>query len=59
MYHVYMFRKIWRIWAKALGEKASQDNRESDKVAVIRTFILLIYVVTNLFIIAGVLRHWG
>lgn len=49
---------MWRLWAKALGEKASSDKREADKVAFIRTAILLIYIMTNLFIIAGVVRHW-
>lgn len=49
---------MWRLWAKALGEKASKDNKEADKIAIIRTIILLIYLITNLFIIAGVLHHW-
>jgi hypothetical protein len=49
---------MWRLWAKALGEKASQDNREANIVAVIRTFILVLYMLTNLFIVAGVIRHW-
>ena len=51
--------KIWRLWAKALGEKATNDDRESDKIAMIRTFILVTYVVTNCFIISGVIRHWN
>ena len=49
---------MWRLWAKALGEKASSDNSEADSVAVIRTCIIVSYIVTNLFIIAGVIRHW-
>lgn len=49
---------IWRIWAKALGEKASVNNLEADKVALVRTLIIVFYIVTNLFIIAGVIRHW-
>jgi hypothetical protein len=49
---------MWRIWAKALGEKASNDDREADRVAFIRTFIIVSYVITNIFIIAGVIRHW-
>ena len=51
-------KSLWRIWAKALGEKASIDNREADRVALIRTLIVLCYVLTNIFIIAGVIRHW-
>ena len=48
---------MWRLWAKALGEKVG-TNEEADKVAIIRTGIVLCYVITNLFIIAGVIRHW-
>ena len=50
---------IWRWWAKALGQKASNRNAEADKVAVIRTCIFATYLVTNCFIIAGVTRHWN
>jgi hypothetical protein len=46
------------LWSKALGEKASPDNNEADKVAIIRTIIIISYLVTNAFIIAGVIRHW-
>lgn len=49
----------WRVWAKALGEKASKCDNESDRVAVVRTLILTTYLLTNLFIVAGVVRHWG
>ena len=49
---------MWRLWAKALGEKASDNNREADRIAVIRTIIVLSYIITNLFIVAGVIRHW-
>lgn len=50
---------IWRWWAKALGQKASDCDKESDKVAIIRTIIFASYLITNLFIIAGVIRHWN
>jgi len=50
--------KIWRIWAKALGQKEGRTDAEADRIAFIRTMIVLFYIVTNLFIIAGVLRHW-
>ena len=49
---------MWRLWAKALGEKASPNDREADRVAMIRSAIVLCYVVTNCFIVAGVVRHW-
>ena len=50
--------KFWRLWAKALGEKASADDKEADKVAIIRTLVVLFYLLTNSFIIAGIIRHW-
>jgi hypothetical protein len=49
----------WRWWAKAIGEKASKCNNESDKIALIRTIIFSTYLITNCFIIAGVARHWN
>lgn len=48
----------WRLWAKALGEKASPDNREADKIAIIRTIIVLVNFLTCFFIMANVLHHW-
>jgi hypothetical protein len=50
---------MWRIIAKALGEKAGNDNKEADQIAMIRLAIVLFYVITNCFIIAGVLKHWN
>jgi hypothetical protein len=49
---------MWRLWAKAIGEKASDDDREADLVTWIRTAIIACYVITNMFIVAGVIRHW-
>ena len=50
--------KAWRLWAKALGEKHGRTDREADTIACIRTLIFVSYMVTNLFIISGVIRHW-
>jgi len=49
---------MWRIWAKALGEKASSDDQEADRIAWIRTAIIACYLITNMVIVAGVIRHW-
>lgn len=49
---------MWRLWAKALGEKAGNDDKEADTIAIIRTIIVVLYLVTNLFIVAGVIHHW-
>ena len=52
-------KKVWRVWAKALGEKSGKSNKEADTIAKIRTFIFLQLVITNCFIIAGNIRHWN
>ena len=53
-----MAKKLWRLWALALGAKAGKNNCEADIVAAIRTLIILAYMITNCWIIAGVWRHW-
>jgi hypothetical protein len=53
-----MKNKLWSLWAKALGEKSGNSDEESDRIACIRTAIVLTYVITNIFIVAGVIRHW-
>ena len=50
---------MWRLWAKALGEKATKNDKEADYVAGIRTFLFATYLLTNCFIVAGVIRHWN
>jgi hypothetical protein len=50
---------MWRLWAKALGEKTGNNDREADLVAIIRSIIVSCYLLTNLIIVAGVLRHWN
>ena len=52
-------KNAWRWWAKAIGEKASKDDKESDVVAIIRTVIFFTYLTTNVFIVSGVIRHWN
>ena len=52
-------KSAWRVWAKALGEKAGRNDREADTVAIIRTAILVSYMVTNVAIVANAVRHWN
>jgi hypothetical protein len=51
-------KNVWRVWAKALGEKASRHDHEADKVALIRTLIFASYLITNIAIVANAVRHW-
>lgn len=49
---------LWHLWTKALGEKASDCDNEADRVALIRTTLVVINIMTNLFIVAGIIKHW-
>lgn len=52
--------KTWfRLLALSLGEKVGKDDREADKVAVIRILMFLSVFITNGFIIANAIRHWN
>ena len=52
-------KSLWRVWAKALGEKASDNDKESDIVAIIRTFVFLTYLITNVAIVSNAVKHWN
>lgn len=57
-YFLSLLKYYWTLWARALGKKAHDNDWQADKVAIIRTVIVLSYLITNCFIIAGVIRHW-
>ena len=50
---------MWKLWCKALGEKASGCDKESYRVALIRTLIFCSYLITNIAIVANAVRHWN
>lgn len=54
-----MIRRAWAIWAKALGDKASEDTHTSDLVAIVRTVIVLVNVVCAFFIMANIVHNWS
>jgi len=47
------------MWALALGPKGGRSEKEADIIALVRTIILVSYMATNFFIMAGVIRHWN
>ena len=49
-------KTVWRLLAKALGEKAGKNDEEADKIALIRLFMFISIFVTNCFIVYGVMR---
>lgn len=50
---------MWELWCKAIGQKAYDDDRKADRVAIIRSFWIILHVVTCSFIIAGNGRLFG
>ena len=42
----------------ALGEKADEDDRVSDKVALFRTLLIIQAIITNIFIVIGIIHKW-
>jgi hypothetical protein len=52
-----MFKHTWRTWAKALGEKVG-NTKEADKVAFIRTLIVMQAVICNVFIVWNIIKSW-
>ena len=51
--------KIGRIWKYSLGSFSDDKTSPYDNyIAIIRTIIFVSYMVTNAFIVSGVLRHW-
>ena len=51
---------MWQVWKYALGSFSDDKTAPFDNyVAIIRTVIFVSYMVTNAFIISGVIRHWN
>ncbi len=55
-----LLNKAWTIWKYALGSFSDDRTKEYDNyVVVVRTVIFVSYLITNCFIISGVIRHWN
>ncbi len=47
---------MFRLIAKALGEKSGKNNKEADRIALIRLLMFLSILITNCFIIFNAVR---
>jgi hypothetical protein len=47
---------VFRLIAKSLGEKSGKDDKEADKIALIRLFMFLSIFITNCFIVFNAVR---
>lgn len=52
-------KTLWRLWASALGAKTGKNDVEANIVAIIRTLIAWVYLITNIIICMGVWKHWN
>tara|TARA_E500000318_G_C3444127_1_gene166219 strand:+ start:39 stop:200 length:162 start_codon:yes stop_codon:yes gene_type:complete len=50
--------RFWRLWAKALGEKIG-ETKEADRIALIRTLIVLQAIICNIFIVWNIIKRWN
>ena len=50
-------KKLWRLWAKALGEKIGED-KEADAIARFRTIIILQAIISDILISINILLTW-
>ena len=52
--------KLWRIWKYALGSFSDEKTKRYDNyIVLVRSVIFFSYLITNCFIISGVIRHWN
>jgi len=49
-------KTVWRLLAKSLGEKSGKNNKEADKIALIRILMFLSIFITNGFIVFNAIR---
>ena len=58
MNHPKKVKSVWRLWAKALGEKIGENDKEADQVALFRSLIILQAIITNVLISINILITW-
>ena len=48
---------MWRLWALALGRKEGRNQKDADRIAIIRTLIMVQLIITNAFIVSGNVKN--
>ena len=57
---MHLLNRFWNIWKYALGSFSDEKTKEYDNyVVIVRSIIFVSYLITNCFIISGVIRHWN
>lgn len=52
-------RIAWNYWCKALGSKAYEEDNKADVVAIIRTFWIILHILTCLAILTHNSKNLG
>ena len=50
---------MWTIWAKALGSKAYNDDEKADRVAIVRSILIVFEIIVGMFIILNAIQNHG
>jgi hypothetical protein len=50
---------VWEYWCKAIGQKAYDENKKADKVAVLRSMWVILHIITCLAIITNAIANHG
>ena len=64
-----MFKKLWLIWCRSVDHRIGKTNDDEPDIPILtlkqaqislflRTFIILVNVITCMMIIANVIHHW-
>ena len=56
---IHLSKKKQASKSKSNKHLNAKKNHEADYVAIVRSIMFLTYLVTNIFIVAGVVRHWN
>ena len=54
-----MMSNWWRIWAKSLGEKVGETDKQADTIAVVRTVWWVTHLATCWFIMLNAIANHG
>ena len=55
-----MLKKMLLVWKYSLGSFSDEKTKPYDNyVLIIRSIIFFSYLITNCFIVSGVIRHWN
>ncbi len=51
-------KRFWKLWAMSLGQKATEDKSDADTVAIIRSIIVGINILSAILLIINIIHKW-